>query len=117
MTPIVPTAPGLFSTITFQPSPSESAVATMRARMSGGVLAEYGTTIRMTPAGYGCASAGRKAVAQRPIAAVPAIATVDRNARLVIMAVLLARCRLGGARRAKSAVHGEFAIEPCAFLR
>jgi len=46
--PIVPTAPGLFSTITFQPSLSESAFATMmRARMSGAVLAEYGT-MRMT---------------------------------------------------------------------
>ena len=42
------TAPGLFSTITFQPSPSESAVAMIRARMSGGVLAELGTMIRMT---------------------------------------------------------------------
>jgi hypothetical protein len=37
---MVPTAPGLFSTIRFQPLPSESAVATTRARMSGGVLAE-----------------------------------------------------------------------------
>jgi len=46
--PIVCTPPGLFSTITFQPSPSDSAAATMRARMSGGVLAEFGTMIRMT---------------------------------------------------------------------
>ena len=48
MAPIVITAPGLFSTTTFQPSPSDSALATMRARMSGGVLAEVGTTMRMT---------------------------------------------------------------------
>src|SRR3954471_22894484 len=92
MAPIVITAPGLFSTITFQPSPSESAVATMRARMSGGVLAEYGTTIRMTLDGEGCANAGQRAAISKP-AIVPAIATVDRNARLVIMAVLRARCR------------------------
>jgi hypothetical protein len=38
-TPIVITAPGLFSTTTFQPSPSDSAVAMMRARMSGGPCA------------------------------------------------------------------------------
>ena len=48
MAPIVMTAPGLFSTTTFQPSPSDSAVAMIRARMSGGVLAEFGTTMRMT---------------------------------------------------------------------
>ena len=45
------TPPGLFSTITFQPSPSDRAAAMMRARISGGVLAEVGTTMRMTPVG------------------------------------------------------------------
>lgn len=58
LAPIVITAPGLFSTITFQLSPSDKAVATMRARMSGGVLAEVGTTMRMTLDGKDWPSAG-----------------------------------------------------------
>jgi hypothetical protein len=45
--PMMPSEPGLFSTITFQPSASPSALATMRATMSGGVLTEYGTMTRM----------------------------------------------------------------------
>ena len=48
---IVPTPPGLFSTIIFQPSPSVRALAAIRARMSGGVLAEFDTTMRMTREG------------------------------------------------------------------
>jgi hypothetical protein len=51
MAPSVITPPGLFSTTTFQPSPSDSADARMRATMSGGVLTEYGATMRMTFAG------------------------------------------------------------------
>src|SRR6516164_5914076 len=74
---MVITAPGLFSTITFQPSPSDSAVAMMRARMSGGVLAENGTTMRMTFDGKDCANADPKAAPMQPIAAAPA-----RNSRL-----------------------------------
>src|SRR5271165_3140929 len=77
MTPIVITAPGLFSTTTFQPSPSDSAVAMIRARISGGVLADAGTTIRMTFEGKDCPSAGLKAAAPRLIAAAPV-----KNARL-----------------------------------
>jgi len=46
--PSVITAPGLSSTTVFQPSPSESALATIRARMSGGVLGEPETTKRTT---------------------------------------------------------------------
>src|SRR4029077_17717780 len=49
--PIVFTPPGLFSTMTFQPSLSDSALAMMRARISGGVEAEAGTTTRTTPEG------------------------------------------------------------------
>ncbi len=55
--PIVMTPPGLFSTITFQPSMSDSAFATMRARMSGGVEADIGATMRIVPLGKVCASA------------------------------------------------------------
>src|SRR6516225_8756380 len=73
---MVITAPGLFSTTTFQPSPSDSAVAMIRARMSGGVLADAGTTIRMTFDGKDCANAGPKAAFQ-PVAAAPA-----KNSRL-----------------------------------
>src|SRR5689334_12658491 len=69
--PRVNTAPGLFSTIVFQPSTAESALATMRARMSGGVLAELGTTKRMRLDGKDCARAGENAVAPRPSAAAP----------------------------------------------
>ena len=58
MAPIVITPPALFSTMTFQPSPSDKAWATTRASMSGGVLTEYGTTMRMTPEGNDCARAG-----------------------------------------------------------
>src|SRR5262245_25120938 len=74
---MVITAPGLFSTTTFQPSPSDSAVAMMRARMSGGVLADVGTTIRMTFDGKDCANADPKAAPPQPTAAAPA-----RNSRL-----------------------------------
>src|SRR5689334_16677900 len=74
--PMVITAPGLFSTTTFQPSASDNALATMRARMSGGVLAEYGTTMRMTFDGKDCANAGPN-IAPQPRAAAPA-----RNCRL-----------------------------------
>src|SRR5262249_7136980 len=73
---MVITAPGLFSTTTFQPSPSDRALAMMRARMSGGVLADAGTTIRMTFEGKDCANADSKAAPQ-PIAAAPA-----KNSRL-----------------------------------
>jgi hypothetical protein len=75
--PCVITAPGLSSTIVFQPSRSESALATMRARMSGGVLAEFGTTKRMTFDGNVCPRAGANVAAPRPSAAAPL-----RNARL-----------------------------------
>src|SRR5262249_1209352 len=67
----------LFSTMVRQPSTSESALATMRARMSGGVLADAGTTNRMTFDGNDCARAALNAAAPRPSAAAP-----DRNARL-----------------------------------
>src|SRR4051794_13566042 len=89
---MVMTAPGLFSTITFQPSPSASAVATMRARISGGVLAEYGTTMRMTFDGKNCPSARSPAAKPTPIAAAPA-----RNVRrsmalpLILLPVRLQR--------------------------
>src|ERR1700719_1440632 len=73
---MVITAPGLFSTTTFQPSPSDSAVAMMRARMSGGVLADVGTTIRMTFDGKDCANADPKAAPPQPTPAAPA-----RNSR------------------------------------
>src|SRR6266545_5700821 len=73
---MVPTAPGLFSTMTFQPSPSESALAMMRAMMSGGVLAEYGTTIRMTFEGKDWPNVVSWAARLRPLAAAPV-----RNAR------------------------------------
>ena len=68
---MVITAPGLFSTTTFQPSASDNAPATMRARISGGVLAEYGTTMRITFDGKDCANADPKAAPQ-PRAAAPA---------------------------------------------
>src|SRR6516164_3542567 len=71
------TAPGLSSTTTFQPSPSDRAVAMMRARMSGGVLADAGTTIRMAFEGKDCANADPKAAPPQPIAAAPA-----KNSRL-----------------------------------
>src|SRR5215510_8657586 len=74
---MVITAPGLFSTTTFQPSPSDRALAMMRARMSGGVLADAGTTIRMTFDGKDCANADPKAAPPQPIAAAPA-----KNSRL-----------------------------------
>src|SRR5215470_2339738 len=74
---MVITAPGLSSTTTFQPSPSDSAVAMMRARMSGGVLADAGTTIRMAFEGKDCANADPKAAPPQPIAAAPA-----KNSRL-----------------------------------
>src|SRR5262249_48982779 len=70
--PMVITAPGLFSTTTFQPSPSDRALAMMRARMSGGVLADVGTTIRMTFEGKDCANADPKTAPPQPIAAAPA---------------------------------------------
>src|SRR6266550_3309510 len=73
---MVITAPGLFSTTTFQPSASDKALAMMRARMSGGVLAEAGTTMRMTFDGKDCANADREATPQ-PMAAAPA-----KNSRL-----------------------------------
>src|SRR4051794_25665032 len=73
---MVITAPALFSTTTFQPSLSDSAAAMMRARMSGGVLAEVGTTMRITLVGKDCAMAGRNVVPPKPSAAAPA-----RNAR------------------------------------
>src|SRR5215831_18749103 len=69
---MVITAPGLSSTTTFQPSPSDSAVAMIRARMSGGVLADAGTTIRMAFEGKDCANADPKAAPPQPIAAAPA---------------------------------------------
>src|SRR5262249_49152682 len=69
---MVITAPGLSSTTSFQPSPSDSAVAMMRARMSGGVLADAGSTIRMEFGGKGCANADPKAAPPQPIAAAPA---------------------------------------------
>src|SRR5262249_47146472 len=74
---MVITAPGLFSTTTFQPSASDSAVAMMRARMSGGVLADAGTTMRMTFDGKDCANADPRAAPTQPTAAAPA-----RNSRL-----------------------------------
>src|ERR1700742_3199028 len=58
--PSVITAPGLSSTMVRQPSTSDSALATMRARMSGGVLAELGTTKRIKFDGNDCARAGVK---------------------------------------------------------
>src|SRR5262249_25891161 len=67
---MVMTAPGLFSTTVFQPSSSASAVAMTRARMSGGVLVEVGTTIRMGFDGNDWASADRRG-SDRPIAAAP----------------------------------------------
>src|SRR5262249_3986945 len=76
---MVITAPGLSSTTTFQPSPSDSAVAMMRARMSGGVLADAGTTIRMAFEGKDCANADQKAAPPQPIAAAPA-----KNSRLFV---------------------------------
>src|SRR6266446_6369759 len=76
---MVITAPGLFSTTTFQPSASDNALAMMRARMSGGVLAENGTTIRMTLDGKDCANADPKAAPPQPTAAAPA-----RNSRRFI---------------------------------
>ena len=48
---VVPTAPGLFSTMTRQPSALVSAVAMTRLMMSGGVLGAVGTTIRIGLAG------------------------------------------------------------------
>ena len=44
---MVITAPGLFSTMTCQPSLSDNSAATTRLIMSGGVLGAVGTTIRM----------------------------------------------------------------------
>src|SRR3954466_13171803 len=64
-------APGLFSTTTFQPSPSDNAFAITRARISGGVEADDGTTIRMTFDGNDCADAPRKAGTPNPSAAAP----------------------------------------------
>src|ERR1041385_1379431 len=58
MAPMLVRAPGLFSTITFQPSLSDRALAIIRARISGGVEAEFGTTMRMTFDGKS-ASTGR----------------------------------------------------------
>jgi len=54
---MVITAPGRFSTITFQPSPSVSWAAITRLMMSGGVLGAVGTTMRMTFEGNGSAMA------------------------------------------------------------
>src|SRR6266851_601368 len=76
---MVITAPGLFSTTTFQPSASDNALAMMRARMSGGVLAENGTTMRMTLDGKDCANADPKAAPPQATAAAPA-----RNSRRFI---------------------------------
>src|SRR6185503_14201681 len=67
--PMVITPPGLFSTTTFQPSVSVSALATMRARISGGVEAEFGTTIRMTFEGNDWADADWDETAPKPAAA------------------------------------------------
>src|SRR3954452_24045401 len=50
---IVLTPPGRFSTITRQPSDSDTSLARMRLMMSGGVLAELGATIRMVADGKG----------------------------------------------------------------
>src|SRR5260370_22493298 len=68
---MVITAPGLFSTTTFQPSASDNALAMMRARMSGGVLAENDTTMRMTLDGKDCANADPKAARPQATAAAP----------------------------------------------
>jgi hypothetical protein len=50
-------APGRFSTITFQPSVSDTSVAMTRLMMSGGVAGAVGTTMVMTLDGNGCAAA------------------------------------------------------------
>ncbi len=51
-------APGLFSTMTRQPSLALSSLAKMRPMMSGGVPAGLGTTIRIMFEGYCCAELG-----------------------------------------------------------
>src|SRR5262245_46378165 len=84
---MVITAPGLFSTTTFQPSPSDRALAMMRARMSGGVLADAGTTILMTFEGKDCANADPKVAPPQPITAAPA-----KNSRLFMALPFV--CRL-----------------------
>src|SRR5262249_15792261 len=73
---------------TFQPSPSDRALAMMRARMSGGVLADAGTRIRMTFEGKDCANADPKTAPPQPIAAAPA-----KNSRLFMaLPFVLAAC-------------------------
>ncbi len=81
------TAPGLFSTMILQSSPSERALATTRARMSGGVPADPGTTTRMILDGYDCANAGFETATPRPAAAVPV-----KNARLFMGSSLSVSC-------------------------
>jgi hypothetical protein len=58
----------------------------MRARMSGGVLADVGTTIRTTFDGKDCPNAGPPAAMPRPIVAAPV-----RNDRLFMAFLLFAR--------------------------
>jgi hypothetical protein len=55
--PSVRTAPALFSTMTRQPSLSDSSVAITRLMMSGGVAGAVGTTMAMVLEGNGCAAA------------------------------------------------------------
>src|SRR4051794_7725823 len=69
--PMVITPPGLFSITTFQPSDSVNALATMRARMSGGVEGEFGTTMRMVLVGNDCADADWNDPAPKLTAAAP----------------------------------------------
>src|SRR4051812_4653276 len=63
----VVTPPGRFSTMTRQPSCCDSSDAMIRLMMSGGVLAVFGTTMRMGRDGKASAlGAGAAGIASRP---------------------------------------------------
>src|SRR4051812_36166343 len=84
---IVVTPPGRFSTIVRQPSASDSSLAMMRLITSGGVLAEFGATKRMTPeAKLCCCACAAAPVRAQTSAATGASAVVNVG---LIMGILL----------------------------